>query len=160
MYHTVITFGLIRSYFVFYLGASLRQLDLDNFTVTEILRLHFLGSGGEGSSSDAKFRWQQRGGYVSSDDAGLEFRREQPDVLQALACGNVFDMSPGNSIFSRSVSPERSDLSSHYGVRMSVCMYVCLLGCNFFGKGKNFWQQIWLDTCSDPKKFFFISSSH
>lgn len=90
-----------------YLGASLRQLDLDNFTVTEILRLHFLGSGGEGSSSDAKFRWQQRGGYVSSDDAGLEFRREQPDVLQALACGNVFDMSSGNSIYSKILALSR-----------------------------------------------------
>ena len=82
-----------------YSGVSLRQLDLDNFTATEILRLHFLGSGGEGSTSDAKFRWQQRGGYVSSDDAGLEFRREQPDILQALACGNIFDMSPGNMLF-------------------------------------------------------------
>ena len=77
------------------LGASLRQLDLDSFTVTEILRLHFLGSGAEGSSNDAKYRWQQRGGYVGSDDAGLEFRRQQPEILEALASGNLFDMSAG-----------------------------------------------------------------
>ena len=39
------------------------------------------------------------------------------------------------SLFSRAASPERSDLSSHYG----VCMYVCVYGCSlveiFFTKG-------------------------
>ena len=60
-------------------------------------------------------------------------------------------------VFSRSVSLERSDLSTHYGVRMYVFLFVCLPRCNFFGKGKNFWQQIWLDTCSDPANFFFSS---
>ena len=37
---------------------------------------------------------------------------------------------------------------------MSVCMFVCLLGCNFFRpqlhRGKIFWQQIWLDQNYPP----------
>ena len=72
-------------------------------------------------------------------------------------------------------SPERSDLSGHYGVCLSVCKTPPVKGKIFdtrfgstyvwtkkflltppppTGKGKIFWHQIWLDTCSDPKKFF------
>ena len=65
------------------------------------------------------------------------------------------------------VAPSLSSGATYLLTMVSVCMYVCLsvclLGCNFFGspnKGKNFRHQIWLDTCSDPKNFFFISSSH
>ena len=38
-------------------------------------------------------------------------------------------------IFSRAASPERNDLSSHYGVCMYVCMYGCSLVEIFFTKG-------------------------
>lgn len=107
------------------IGTSLRQLDLDNFTVSEILRLHFLGSGSEGSTSDAKFRWQQRGGYVSSDDAGLEFRREQPELLQTLASGNLFDMSSGTISF----HPFCRTFTFTKVQRFIVCLSFCL--CSF-----------------------------
>ncbi len=72
-------------------------MQLDTFTISEILRLHFLGSGSECSQNDAKFRWQQRGGFMSTDDAGLEFKREHPEIIQALSSTNVFDLTTGNA---------------------------------------------------------------
>ncbi len=73
-------------------------MQLDTFTISEVLRLHFLGSGSECSQNDAKFRWQQRGGFMSTDDAGLEFKREYPEIIQALGSSNVFDLSSGKVV--------------------------------------------------------------
>ena len=62
------------------------------------------------------------------------------------------------SIFSRSVSPERSDLSSHYGVRMCVCLSVCVLDVTFSVKGKIFDNRFGLIHVRTQKNFF--SSLH
>ncbi|KAL4238265.1 Bromodomain adjacent to zinc finger domain protein 1A [Mactra antiquata] len=75
-------------------GTTLRKLPLDNFTLTEILRLHILGSGAQGNFRNAKFRYQQRGGYMPIDDAGLDFKRREPDLVSRLAIDNIYDFSP------------------------------------------------------------------
>ena len=61
-------------------------------------------------------------------------------------------------IFSRAASPERSDLSSHYGVCMYVCMSVCMYGCSlveiFFTKGFFFDTRFGLINVQTGKKIF------
>ncbi|XP_052275463.1 bromodomain adjacent to zinc finger domain protein 1A-like [Dreissena polymorpha] len=79
-------------------GTSLRKLPLDNFTLTEILRLHILASGAAGSQGDAKFRYQQRGGYMPIDDAGLDFKRREPEIVSKLAVENIYDLSPDDKL--------------------------------------------------------------
>ena len=76
-------------------GVTLRKLPLDNFTLTEILRLHILSSGAEANPGNAKFRYQQRGGYMPTDDAGLEFRRQEQDIVRDLGVENIYDLCPG-----------------------------------------------------------------
>ncbi|WAR18255.1 BAZ1A-like protein [Mya arenaria] len=79
-------------------GTSLRKLPLDNFTLTEILRLHILASGAQGSMANAKFRYQQRGGYMPIDDAGLDFKRREPDIVSKLAIENIYDFTPAEKL--------------------------------------------------------------
>ena len=74
------------------LGATLKNLHLDGFTITEIVRLHFLSSGARASEKSVKFRYQQRGGYTSYDDAGLEFRKQEASILKSLGEANIFDL--------------------------------------------------------------------
>ncbi|XP_035825711.1 bromodomain adjacent to zinc finger domain protein 1A [Aplysia californica] len=77
------------------LGMPLRDTLLDQFTLSEILRIHLLASGARGSSKNARFRYQQRGGYTSQDDPGLELKLEDPTIVKSLSHSNVFDLSPG-----------------------------------------------------------------
>jgi bromodomain adjacent to zinc finger domain protein 1A len=79
-------------------GTTLRKLPLDNFTLTEILRLHILASGAQGNMANAKFRYQQRGGYMPIDDAGLDFKKREPEIVSKLAIENIYDLSPGKKI--------------------------------------------------------------
>lgn len=83
------------------LGTPLSKLQLDPFTVTEILRLHVLSSGAKVSEEYNKFRYQQRGGYTSMDDPGLELRRSDPALVRALSTQNIFDLSPGKYFLQR-----------------------------------------------------------
>ena len=73
----------------------MKEFQLDPLTVSEILRLHLLASGAKGSSASVKFRYQNRGGYTSLDDAGIELKKDHPHILTALANGSVFDLSIG-----------------------------------------------------------------
>ena len=77
----------------------MRKLPLDNFTLTEILRLHLLSSGAEANPGNAKFRYQQRGGYMPTDDAGLEFRRQEQDIIMDLGVENIYDICPSEYDF-------------------------------------------------------------
>ena len=76
-------------------GTELRKLPIDPCTLTEIVRLHFLASGGQTGSEDSKWRYQQRGAYTCHDDPGLEFRMQEAGILKTLLKGNLFDLSPG-----------------------------------------------------------------
>lgn len=76
-------------------GCSLKQLDLDSCTLSEILRLHILSSGADCSSANAKFRYQKQGGFGATDDACVELRLTSPGLLKRLSCTAVYDLLPG-----------------------------------------------------------------
>ncbi|XP_066525550.1 bromodomain adjacent to zinc finger domain protein 1A isoform X2 [Hoplias malabaricus] len=79
-------------------GCSLKELDLDSCTLSEILRLHILASGAECSSTNAKFRYQKQGGFASTDDPCVELRLSNPGLLKKLSCTAVYDMLPGEKL--------------------------------------------------------------
>ncbi|XP_055947605.1 bromodomain adjacent to zinc finger domain protein 1A-like isoform X3 [Argiope bruennichi] len=70
-----------------YHGTVLRNIPLDSFSVTEILRLHILSSG-----SKRRVNWV---GVVSaSEDPGLYFKLEEPELLKKLSKTSVFELNP------------------------------------------------------------------
>ncbi|XP_073950847.1 bromodomain adjacent to zinc finger domain protein 1A-like [Choristoneura fumiferana] len=79
-----------------YLGTPLSKLPLDPTTVTEVLRLHLLSSGAAPGSRCATWRYHQRGGYSSHDDAGLRLRLAAPHILHALQRRHVADLPLGD----------------------------------------------------------------
>uniref|UniRef100_A0A674BIZ7 Bromodomain adjacent to zinc finger domain protein 1A n=1 Tax=Salmo trutta TaxID=8032 RepID=A0A674BIZ7_SALTR len=81
-----------------YQGCSLKQLDLDSCTLSEILRLHILASGADCNSANAKFRYQKRGGFGSTDDPCVELRLANPGLLKRLSCTAVYDLLPGEKL--------------------------------------------------------------
>ena len=84
--------------FVSFAGCPIKQLFLNSFTLTEVLRLHFLASGAKGSDRNDRFRFQQRGGYQATDDAGLDFKRREGAILKTLSESNIFDLNPGDKV--------------------------------------------------------------
>ncbi|XP_074641333.1 bromodomain adjacent to zinc finger domain protein 1A-like [Tubulanus polymorphus] len=81
-----------------YHATPLKKFSLDSFNLTEVLRLHFLSSGAETNPLDAKFCYQERGGYTPYDDAGLQFRRQENQLMKTLATDNVFDLQPDEKL--------------------------------------------------------------
>ncbi|XP_039529838.1 bromodomain adjacent to zinc finger domain protein 1A isoform X3 [Pimephales promelas] len=79
-------------------GCSLKQLDLDSCTLSEILRLHILSSGADCSSTSAKFRYQKQGGFGSTDDPCVELRLSNQFLLKKLSCTAVYDLLPGEKL--------------------------------------------------------------
>ncbi|XP_062863386.1 bromodomain adjacent to zinc finger domain protein 1A isoform X2 [Trichomycterus rosablanca] len=79
-------------------GCSLKQLDLDSCTLSEILRLHILASGSECIYTNAKFRYQKQGGFGSTDDPCVELRISNPSLLKKLSCTAVYDLQPGEKL--------------------------------------------------------------
>uniref|UniRef100_A0A9J7XHJ9 Bromodomain adjacent to zinc finger domain protein 1A n=1 Tax=Cyprinus carpio carpio TaxID=630221 RepID=A0A9J7XHJ9_CYPCA len=79
-------------------GCSLKQLDLDSCTLTEILRLHILASGADCMSTNAKFRYQKQGGFGSTDDPCVELRLSNQYLLKKLSCTAVYDLLPGEKL--------------------------------------------------------------
>ncbi|CAG5004394.1 unnamed protein product [Parnassius apollo] len=75
-----------------YLGTPLSKLPLDPTTVSEVLRLHMLSSGGVSGGRGAAWRSVQRGGYCGADDAALRMRMTRPRPLRALAAAHVADL--------------------------------------------------------------------
>uniref|UniRef100_A0AAY4A4M7 Bromodomain adjacent to zinc finger domain protein 1A n=1 Tax=Denticeps clupeoides TaxID=299321 RepID=A0AAY4A4M7_9TELE len=79
-------------------GCSLKQLDLDSCTLSEILRLHILASGADCSSTNAKFRYQKQGGFSTTDDPCVELRLSNPGLLKKLSSTAVYDLLPGEKL--------------------------------------------------------------
>ena len=73
-------------------STRINELVMDSMTITELLRLHILGSGAIVSERGAKWRIQHRGGYQSSDDPGLFFTRKYPHILRAMKHHTVFQL--------------------------------------------------------------------
>lgn len=93
-------------------GCNLKNLDLDSCTLSEILRLHILASGADVTSANAKYRYQKRGGFDTTDDACMELRLSNPGLLKKLSCTSVYDLSSGNR--AKPVSYALSQMFSKY----------------------------------------------
>lgn len=76
-------------------GCSLKQLDLDSCTLTEILRLHILASGADCYHGNAKFRYQKQGGFMLMDDPCVELRLAEAGLLKRLSTTAVYDLTAG-----------------------------------------------------------------
>ncbi|XP_069772864.1 bromodomain adjacent to zinc finger domain protein 1A isoform X2 [Narcine bancroftii] len=81
-----------------YQGCSLRNLDLDSCTLSEILRLHILAAGADVTPANAKYRYQQQGGFDTTDDPCVEFRMNNPEVLKKLTNFPVYDLTSGEKL--------------------------------------------------------------
>merc|ERR1711936_645423 len=74
-------------------GLPIKNLHMDEYTLTEILRLHLESSGAYRSDKSLLWLYQQRGGYRLSDDPGLQFRMEEPQILEALSTKMIYQLS-------------------------------------------------------------------
>eukprot|EP00096_Caligus_rogercresseyi_P009103 TRINITY_DN3029_c0_g1_i3.p1 TRINITY_DN3029_c0_g1~~TRINITY_DN3029_c0_g1_i3.p1 ORF type:complete len:1517 (+),score=584.82 TRINITY_DN3029_c0_g1_i3:77-4552(+) len=74
-------------------GTDLRDIHLDKWSITEILRIHLESAGAYYGDKLGFWRFQQRGGYRLLDDPGLHFRLDQPQILEALSKNTVFELS-------------------------------------------------------------------
>lgn len=66
------------------LGMTLREIHLDQWSITEVLRLHLESSGAYMGINFRNWRYQQRGGWVLQDDPGFQFCMENPQILASL----------------------------------------------------------------------------
>jgi len=71
---------------------------MDSLTVSEILRLHLVSSGGKSSELRTRWRFQQRGGYCAADDPGVQLRQEDPHILHSLAHSTVYELPIGDKM--------------------------------------------------------------
>ncbi|XP_068208965.1 bromodomain adjacent to zinc finger domain protein 1A [Palaemon carinicauda] len=74
-----------------YYGVPLQKVPLDALTLTEVLRLHLLASGAT-NVANAQWRILNRGGYKSTDDPGLLFKLQEPEVVKSLTSRTIFDV--------------------------------------------------------------------
>jgi hypothetical protein len=78
-------------------GRPLKNIGLDVYTISEMLRLYFVTSGAE-HVSKTKFWFQQRGGYTRMDEAGIDFGLNEKHVIKKLETMNVFELEPGEKL--------------------------------------------------------------
>ena len=74
------------------LGLSLREVHLDPYSITEVLRLHLEGSGGYRGYNLQNWRHYNRGGFHLQDDPGFQFCLDEPQILGALRDRSVFEL--------------------------------------------------------------------
>lgn len=79
-------------------GIPIKDLQMDQWTITEILRIHLASAGAFRSEKLIMWMYQQRGGYRLSDDPGLVFRMEEPQILEALSHKTAFELSVDEKI--------------------------------------------------------------
>ena len=77
-----------------YLGSKLSELRIDSCTISEVLRLYCLSSGGNLNSVDRKMhRIMRRGNYTDRDNPCIQLSQEHPHILAELETTCVFDLS-------------------------------------------------------------------
>jgi hypothetical protein len=81
------------------LGLSLREVHLDQWSLTEVLRLHLEASGAFRGHNLQNWRYQQRGGFRLSDDPGFQFCREEPQILGSLQSQSVYELRQDGTPF-------------------------------------------------------------
>lgn len=75
-----------------HLGLTLREVHLDQWSITEVVRLHLESSGAYRGNNLRNWRYQQRGGWVLQDDPGFQFCMENPQILASLHEKSIFDL--------------------------------------------------------------------
>merc|ERR1719193_1757273 len=76
-----------------HLGLSLREVHLDQWSITEVLRLHLEGSGGYRGWNLQNWRHNNRGGFKLQDDPGFQFCLDEPQIIESLRERSVFELS-------------------------------------------------------------------
>ncbi|KAM4690073.1 bromodomain adjacent to zinc finger domain protein 1A [Rhinophrynus dorsalis] len=79
-------------------GCSLKDLNLDSCTLSEILRLHILASGADATFANAKYRYQKQGGFDATDDACVELRLNHPAIVKKLSTTSVYALQPDEKL--------------------------------------------------------------
>ena len=74
------------------LGLQLREVHLDQWSITEVLRLHLESSGAFRGNNLQAWRSTQRGGWRLTDDPGFQFCRENPEIISRLQTVSVFEL--------------------------------------------------------------------
>ena len=79
--------------------ALLNELVLDPFTITEVLRVHLLSSGGYAEHVNRKlFRTYHRGNYTDADEPALALRLRRPDIFDTLSQTALYDLPPSDKL--------------------------------------------------------------
>lgn len=74
-------------------STKINEMVMDSTTISELLRLHLLGSGASVSERTSKYRFASRGGYKSQDDPGLILATKYPHIIKFLSQYSVFQLS-------------------------------------------------------------------
>lgn len=84
----VATHDFIKKHF----ADTIYNLPLDAQTLSELLRLHLLGSGAPTSEKSEKWRFQYRNGYSVTEDPGLMLRIQYPHIIRALKTYTIYQL--------------------------------------------------------------------
>merc|ERR1719318_1367204 len=101
-----------------HLGLTLREVHLDQWSITEVVRLHLESSGAYRGNNLRNWRYQQRGGWVLQDDPGFQFCMENPQILASLHEKSIFDL--GVTEKTKILAVMKDQMLSFAGVRDEV----------------------------------------
>lgn len=73
-------------------STKINEMVMDSTTISELLRLHLMGSGAIVSERTSKHRFATRGGYRSQDDPGLILTNKYPHIIKFLSQYSVFQL--------------------------------------------------------------------
>jgi bromodomain adjacent to zinc finger domain protein 1A len=73
-------------------STKINEMVMDSTTISELLRLHLMGSGAIVSERTSKYRFAARGGYKSQDDPGLILASKYPHIIKFLSQYSVFQL--------------------------------------------------------------------
>jgi len=100
------------------LGLTLREIHLDQWSITEVLRLHLESSGAYRGVNLQNWRYQQRGGWRLQDDPGFQFCLENPQILASLHEKSIFDLGVTDKI--KLLTVMMNQMLSFAGVRDEI----------------------------------------
>ena len=100
------------------LGLSLREVHLDQWSITEVLRLHLEGSGGYRGYNLQNWRHYNKGRFHLQDDPGFQFCIDQPQIIASLKERSVFELSVSDKL--KIMNSMVNQMLSFVGVRDEV----------------------------------------
>uniref|UniRef100_H2YIF0 WHIM1 domain-containing protein n=1 Tax=Ciona savignyi TaxID=51511 RepID=H2YIF0_CIOSA len=79
-------------------GFDLNKLELDSYTLTEVLRLYLISSSCRPRPEDRVWRYQHRGSYMVYDDTPLKLCIDHPHLVQKLSKVSVYSLKPDEKL--------------------------------------------------------------